>query len=205
MILDVLSLDGGKKQGDLEVSDAFSTEFNESLVHQVVVSIMAGSRAGTKAQKTRSEVSGGGAKPWRQKGTGRARAGTIRSPLWRSGGCTFAAKPTSYEQKVNRKMYRGALRSVVSELIRQSRLMVVEEMSIAEPKTRLLRKKLTDMDLSEALIVTLDDDRNLNLASRNLYRVDAVQASSVDLVSLIAFSKVVVTRDALKKIEERIQ
>ena len=147
MILDVLSLDGGKKQADVEVSDVFSTEFNESLVHQVVVSIMAGGRAGTKAQKTRSEVSGGGAKPWRQKGTGRARAGTIRSPLWRSGGCTFAAKPTSHEQKVNRKMYRGAMRSVVSELIRQSRLMVVEEMSIDNSIKRLLTSDVISSSL----------------------------------------------------------
>jgi large subunit ribosomal protein L4 len=163
---------------------------------------MAGARQGTKAQKTRSEVSGGGKKPWRQKGTGRARAGTIRSPIWRSGGVTFAAKPRDHEQKLNKKMYRAALRCILSELNRQDRLVVVESFDVDAPKTKSLVQKLAQYDLSEALIVTETINENLFLASRNLHKVDVRDVQGVDPVSLIRFDKVVVTVDALKKFEE---
>jgi large subunit ribosomal protein L4 len=165
---------------------------------------MAGGRAGTKAQKTRSEVSGGGAKPFRQKGTGRARAGTIRSPLWRGGGVTFAARPRSYEQKVNRKMYRGAMRAIVSELVRQERLVAVSGFSLAAPKTKELHARLQSMQLEGALIVTEQFDRNLMLAARNLPNVGVLTAGEVDPVSLIRFDKVLVTEAALKQLEERL-
>ncbi|WP_404399803.1 50S ribosomal protein L4 [Idiomarina seosinensis] len=190
-------------KGALEVSEAtFGREFNEALVHQVVVAYAAGSRQGTKAQKTRSEVAGGGKKPWRQKGTGRARAGTIRSPIWRSGGATFAAKPQSHAQKVNKKMYRGALKSIVSELIRQDRLTVVENFSVDAPKTKQLVEKLKDLNLSDVLIVTKDVDENLFLASRNLHKVDVRDVQGIDPVSLIAFENVLMTADAVKQLEE---
>ena len=149
-----LAAPGNAKAGTVEVSDlTFGKEYNEDLVHQVVVAYLAGGRQGTRAQKTRSEVSGGGAKPWRQKGTGRARAGTIRSPIWRTGGVTFAAKPQDHSQKVNRKMYRAAMRSILSELARQDRLLVVEDFSLSEPKTKALVAKLAEFDLTSALIV----------------------------------------------------
>lgn len=194
---------GGKKSSALQISDVtFGREFNEALVHQVVVAYMAGSRAGTRAQKTRSEVSGGGAKPWRQKGTGRARAGTIRSPIWRSGGATFAAKPQDHSKKVNRKMYRGAIQCILSELVRQDRLVVVESFSVDVPKTKDLVKKLADYGLNEALIVTTEVEENLYLSSRNLHKVDVRDVQACDPVSLIAFSKVIITVDALKKFEE---
>jgi large subunit ribosomal protein L4 len=193
---------GGAK-GTLSVSEvAFGKEFNQDLVHQAVVAYMAGARQGTKAQKTRSEVSGGGKKPWRQKGTGRARAGTIRSPIWRSGGVTFAAKPRDHEQKLNKKMYRAALRCILSELNRQDRLVVVESFDVDAPKTKSLVQKLAQYDLSEALIVTETINENLFLASRNLHKVDVRDVQGVDPVSLIRFDKVVVTVDALKKFEE---
>jgi large subunit ribosomal protein L4 len=196
---------GGGTSGTLQVSDkVFSAELNETLVHQVVTAYMAGGRAGTKAQKTRSEVSGGGAKPFRQKGTGRARAGTIRSPLWRGGGVTFAARPRSYEQKVNRKMYRGAMRAIVSELVRQERLVAVSGFSLAAPKTKELHARLQSMQLEGALIVTEQFDRNLMLAARNLPNVGVLTAGEVDPVSLIRFDKVLVTEAALKQLEERL-
>lgn len=190
-------------KGALEVSEAtFGREFNEALVHQVVVAYAAGARQGTKAQKTRSEVAGGGKKPWRQKGTGRARAGTIRSPIWRSGGATFAAKPQNHTQKVNKKMYRGAIKSILSELIRQERLIVVEKFGVEEPKTKQLAAKLKDMDLNDVLIVTKDVEENLFLASRNLHKVDVRDVQGIDPVSLIAFEKVLMTADAVKQLEE---
>ena len=163
---------------------------------------MNASRAGTKAQKTRSQVSGGGAKPWRQKGTGRARAGTIRSPLWRGGGKTFAAVPRSYEQKVNRKMYRAAMSSIVSELIRQDRLIVVDKFDLDAPKTKALVETLGKMGANDVLIVTNEVSENLYLASRNLYKVGVCDISAIDPVSLVGYEKVVMTVDALKKLEE---
>lgn len=189
----------------LTVSETtFGREFNEALVHQVVVAYAAGARQGTRAQKTRSDVAGGGAKPFRQKGSGRARAGTIRSPLWRSGGVTFAARPQDHSQKVNRKMYRGAIKSILSELVRQERLIVVEDFAIDAPKTKVLVAKLKELELKEALIVTSEVNQNLFLASRNLYRVDVRDAAGIDPVSLIAFDKVVMTAAAVKQIEEML-
>ncbi len=191
--------------GALEVSEvAFGREFNEPLVHQVVVAYMAAARAGTRAQKNRSAVSGGGKKPWKQKGSGRARAGTIRSPLWRKGGVTFAAQPQDYTQKVNKKMYRGAIQSILSELVRQERLVVVEEFSVDAPKTKELVAKLKDLNAKEALIVTDSVNENLFLASRNLHKVDVRDVDGIDPVSLIGFDKVVMTVAAIKKIEEKL-
>ncbi|HAS61510.1 MAG TPA: 50S ribosomal protein L4 [Vibrio sp.] len=189
----------------LTVSETtFGREFNEALVHQVVVAFAAGARQGTRAQKTRSEVSGGGAKPWRQKGTGRARAGTIRSPIWRSGGVTFAAKPQDHSQKVNKKMYRGAMKSILSELVRQERLIVVDNFSVEAPKTKELVAKLKELELNDVLIVTGEVDENLFLAARNLYKVDARDVAGIDPVSLIAFDKVLMTADAVKQVEEML-
>lgn len=193
----------GGANGTLNVSEvAFGREFNQDLVHQAVVAYMAGARQGTKAQLTRAEVSGGGKKPWRQKGTGRARAGTIRSPIWRSGGVTFAAKPRDHEQKLNKKMYRAALQCILSELNRQDRLVVVESFDIEAPKTKSLIQKLAQYDLSEALIITEELSENLFLASRNLHKVDVRDVQGIDPVSLIRFEKVIVTVPALKKFEE---
>jgi large subunit ribosomal protein L4 len=163
---------------------------------------MAGGRSGTKAQKTRSDVRGGGAKPWRQKGTGRARAGTIRSPLWRKGGVTFAARPRNYEQKVNKKMYRAAIRSIFSELVRQERLVAVEDISVSAPKTKELKTQLDALSANNALIITHQADENLYLASRNLPYVDVIEAGAIDPVSLVGFDKIVVTTPALKQVEE---
>jgi large subunit ribosomal protein L4 len=189
----------------LEVSEAtFGRDFNEALVHQVVVAFGAGARQGSKAQKTRSEVRGGGAKPWRQKGTGRARAGTIRSPIWRSGGVTFAAKPQDHSQKVNKKMYRGAIQSILSELVRQDRLIVVEKFTVETPKTKELISKLKEFELKDVLIVTSEVDENLFLSARNLYKVDVRDVQGIDPVSLIAFEKVLMTVDAVKQLEESL-
>lgn len=189
----------------LEVSEAtFGRDFNEALVHQVVVAFGAGARQGSRAQKTRSEVRGGGAKPWRQKGTGRARAGTIRSPIWRSGGVTFAAKPQDHSQKVNKKMYRGAIQSILSELVRQERLIVVEKFAVETPKTKELISKLSELELKDVLIVTSEVDENLFLSARNLYKVDVRDVQGIDPVSLIAFEKVLMTADAVKQLEESL-
>jgi large subunit ribosomal protein L4 len=189
----------------LKVSDeVFGADFKEALIHQVVTAYMSGARAGTKAQKSRSAVRGGGAKPFRQKGTGRARAGTSRSPIWRSGGVNFAATPRSYAQKVNRKMFRGAIRSILSELNRQERLLVVDQISVTAPKTKELVAKLKEMDLSDVLILAVNPDENLYLASRNLYGVDVCDVNEIDPVSLIAYEKVMVTEEAVKKLEERL-
>ncbi len=202
-----LTKEDGKKArgGKVDVADeAFAARFNGPLVHQVVTAYLAGARAGTRAQKNRAAVSGGGTKPWRQKGTGRARAGSIRSPLWRGGGVTFAARPTDHSQKVNRKMYRAALRSILSELVRQERLVVVEEIAVSAPKTRELAGKLAKMGLSEALIVTEKADENLALAARNLHRVDVREVHELDPVSLVGYGAVLMSVPALRLLEERL-
>jgi len=192
-------------KGSVDVLDtAFGADYNESLVHQVVTAHLAGARAGTKAQKNRAKVRGGGAKPWRQKGTGRARAGTIRSPIWVGGGRTFAAKPRKYDQKVNKKMYRAALRSMLSELIRQDRLVIVREFTLEAPKTKLLSAKLKEMDLDNVLILNEAFDETLFLAARNLPDVGICDVAAIDPVVLIRFHKVLVTLAALKLIEERL-
>ena len=197
-----LNVQGGS---NIQVSDVvFGADYKEALVHQVVVAYMAGARYGTKAQKNRAAVSGGGAKPFRQKGTGRARQGTIRSPIMRSGGVTFAAQPRSYEQKVNRKMYQGALRSILSELVRQDRLVIVDSIGLSAPKTKELLAKLAELNADDALIITESFDENLMLASRNLYRTDARALNEVDPVSLVGFEKVVITSAALKALEEKL-
>ncbi len=197
-----INMHGGSS---LDVADAvFGQEFNETLVHQVVVAYMAAARSGSVGQKNRSAVSGGGAKPWRQKGTGRARAGTIRSPLWRGGGVTFAASPRDYSQKVNKKAYRSAIRSILSELVRQDRLVVVDDFAVSSAKTKELVGKLKDMDLDNVLIVHEDPDENLYLAARNLHKVDVVDTSITDPVSLVGFDKVLMTVAALKQFEERL-
>ena len=186
----------------VELSEvAFGREFNEALVHQVVTAYLAGGRQGSKAQKSRGEVSGGGKKPFRQKGTGRARAGSIRSPIWVGGGKTFAARPQDWSQKVNRKMYRGAMQCILAELVRQDRLILVEEFAVAAPKTKELLAKLNDLNAVRALIVTDSVDENLYLAARNIPHVDVVDAAAIDPVSLIAFDKVVMSVAAAKKIE----
>lgn len=189
----------------LSVSDAvFGAEYNEALVHQIVTAYMAGGRAGTKAQKNRAAVSGGGKKPWRQKGTGRARAGTIRSPLWRSGGVTFAAQPRDFTQKVNRKMYRGALRSIVSELARRGDLVVAQEFSIAEAKTKAFVAEMAKLGTDSVLVVTAEVDSKLHLASRNLHKAAVIDVEAVNPVALLTYAKVLFTADAAKKFEERL-
>ena len=195
-----LAVSGGSA---IEVSNAtFGRDFSEALVHQVVTAYLAGGRAGTKAQKTRSEVRGGGKRPWRQKGTGRARAGTIRSPLWRGGGRTFAASPQDHSQKVNRKMYRGALQAILSELVRQDRLTVLDGLELKAPKTGELMKKLSKLDFAKGLIITAEVESNLFLAARNIPNVYALDITGLDPVSLVAADKVIMTVDAVKKIEE---
>jgi large subunit ribosomal protein L4 len=197
-----LQVQGGNS---VTVSDAaFAREFNEPLVHQAVTAVLAGARQGTRAQKTRSDVRGGGSKPWRQKGTGRARAGTIRSPVWRGGGRAFAARPQNHAQKLNKKMYRGAICSILSELIRQQRLVVVDSFGVAEAKTRQLVAKLKDLGLNDVLIVCDNPDENLYLAARNLYSVAVCDSDNADPVSLIGFDKVLITVPALQKIEEKL-
>jgi large subunit ribosomal protein L4 len=180
----------------------FGGEFNETLVHQAVVAYMAGGRQGSKQQKNRSDVRGGGKKPWRQKGTGRARAGTIRSPIWRGGGATFAARPQDHEQKLNKKMYRAAMRSILAELARTGRLVVVQDFAVESPKTKALLGKLDGMGLADVLIVSDAIDQNLYLAARNLPHVDVRDVQGSDPVSLIAYDKVLVTVSAVKKFEE---
>lgn len=203
-----LPVSGFDKKGSstIKLSDeAFGYEFREDLIHQVVTAYLAGGRAGTKAQKTRHQVRGGGIKPWKQKGTGRARAGSINSPLWRGGGRAFAAAPRDFTQKVNKKMYIRAMSSIMSELIRQDRLIVVDALTLEKPKTAELKKQLGKLKLEKkVLIVTNGDDQNLNLASRNLIDVAVCDATRVDPVSLVGAEKVLVTVDAMKKIEERL-
>jgi len=193
------------KNQDINISDnAFSKDFNESLVHQAVVSFMAGSRQGTSKQKTRSEVRGGGKKPYRQKGTGRARAGTIRSPLWRGGGVTFAATPRDYSKKINKKMYRAAIRSIFSELLRQGRLVAIEQPVLEKPKTKEISNFLKEFSLSKVLIITDELDVNLYLSARNIPNVDIITVREINPVNLLKAQKVAVTADAFKKIEEWI-
>jgi large subunit ribosomal protein L4 len=193
------------KNQDINISDnAFSKDFNESLVHQAVVSFMAGSRQGTSKQKTRSEVRGGGKKPYRQKGTGRARAGTIRSPLWRGGGVTFAATPRDYSKKLNKKMYRAAIRSIFSELLRQGRLVAIEQPVLEKPKTKEINNFLNEFSLSKVLIITDELDINLYLSARNIPNVDIITVREINPVNLLKAQKVAVTADAFKKIEEWI-
>jgi len=195
-----LAVAGGKA---IKVSEAtFGRDFSEPLVHQVVTAYLAGARAGTKAQKNRSAVSGGGAKPWRQKGTGRARVGTSRNPIWRGGGRAFAAAPRDHSQKVNRKMYRGAIQAILSELVRQERLIVLDAFEADTPKTSDMMAKLAKLDFTEGLIITAEVDGNVFLASRNVPNVYALDVASLDPVSLVAADKVVMTVDAVKKIEE---
>lgn len=191
--------------GSVSVSEvAFGREFNEPLVHQVVTAFMAAGRQGSKGQKTRAEVNGGGKKPWKQKGSGRARAGTIRSPIWRGGGKVFAAVPRDYEQKVNRKMYRGAMQCILSELVRQERLVVVDDFVVELPKTKALVKKLSDLKLDNVLIVSETIDENLFLSARNVAKVSVCDVQAADPVSLIAHEKVVITVGALRKFEEML-
>ena len=193
------------KNQDINISDnAFSKDFNESLVHQAVVSFMAGSRQGTSKQKTRSEVRGGGKKPYRQKGTGRARAGTIRSPLWRGGGVTFAATPRDYSKKINKKMYRAAIRSIFSELLRQGRLVAIEQPVLEKPKTKEINNFLNEFSLSKVLIITDELDINLYLSARNIPNVDIITVREINPVNLLKAQKVAVTAVAFKKIEEWI-
>ena len=194
----------GKKQaGTISVADnVFAAKFNEPLIHQVLVSYMAGSRSGTKAQKSRSEVRGGGKKPWRQKGTGRARAGTIRSPIWRGGGVTFAAKSRDFSKKINKKMFRGAMRSIFSELVRQERFVCVDEFDVSESKTKLVKEKLDKLGLKEVLIITEGLSENLYLGVRNIPKVDVMDSNEIDPYSLIGFEKVLITQAAVEKVEE---
>ena len=192
--------------GELQVSEAaFGHEFNEALVHQVVTAYRATGRAGTKAQKSRAEVRGGGKKPWRQKGTGQARAGSSRSPIWVGGGRTFAAKPRSFEQKVNRKMYRGAIRAMLSELARSERLVVTEALALDAPKTRLLAGQLKSWSLGSVLIVVEALDEKLFLAARNLPHVEVIEVAALNPLSLARHDKVLMTVGAVKMIEERLQ
>lgn len=196
----------GDKGNPVEVSDgAFGAPYNEPLVHQVVVAYLAGARAGTRAQKRRSQVRGGGAKPWRQKGTGRARAGSIRSPIWRGGGVTFAATPRDFSQKLNRKQYRAAMRSILSELVRQERLLLCDDFTVDAPKTKDLVARLVPLATPSVLIVTQEADMNLLLAARNLHWVEVSEARSVDPVRLVAHDKVILTVPALRLLEERVK
>lgn len=189
--------------GRVEVSArTFGAEFKEPLIHQVVVAYLASGRAGSKAQKTRAQVRGGGAKPWRQKGTGKARAGSIRSPLWRGGGKSFAAVPRDHSQKINRKMYRGALRAILSELARQERLSVVESFDVEQPKTKLLQQKLNDLGLADVLIVSNTVSDNLHLASRNLTAIDVRESGRLNPVVLLRHENVLLTMDAVRRLEE---
>lgn len=197
----------GKKTGKEKISlsdESFGKAYNEPLVHQSVVSYMAGARQGSVKQKTRSEVRGGGRKPWRQKGSGRARAGTTSSPIWRSGGVTFAARPRDHSQKLNKKMYRGAMQCILSELIRQGRLLVVNEFAVETNKTKALVAKLKEYELDNVLIVSEQVEKNLYLAARNLHKVDVLDVAGIDPVSLIGFEKVLITVSALKKVEEML-
>ncbi len=195
----------GSAGQNLEVSDAvFGVDYNEPLIHQVVVSFLAGARSGTKAQKSRSDVSGGGIKPWRQKGTGRARSGSSRSPLWRKGGVTFAARPRSFEQKVNRKMYRAAMCSILSELIRQERLIVVEHLTIEEPKTKKMLEHLAQYGFNDGLIILSELDDNVFLGTRNIPHVQVTLSQYIDPVCLVAYEKILLTQSALKAIEESL-
>lgn len=204
MELKLVTKTGSESTKAVDLSeDTFGKEFNEALVHQVITAYLAGARAGTRAHKNRAAVRGGGAKPWRQKGTGRARAGTIRSPLWRSGGKTFAAAPQDHSQKVNKKMYRGAMRAILSELLRQDRLVVVENITLDAPKTKELNDKLKAMGLQDNILLVTDaEDASLSLAARNLANVQIAEAREINPVNLVGADKVLMTSAALKQVEE---
>lgn len=205
MELKLIELATGKESGTVSVSDAlFGTEFNEALVHQVVTAYMNGGRAGTKGQKNRAAVSGGGAKPWNQKGTGRARAGTSRSPIWIGGGRAFPGHNRDFSEKVNKKMYRGAMCSIVAELNRSGRLVVVDDFKVDAPKTKEFKAKLAQLNVKDALVVTEGFDEYLYLSSRNLYSADVCDVSSIDPVSLIGFQTIVITQAAVKQLEEQL-
>lgn len=205
MSMQVPALNEKDSAGNVEVTEAiFGQAFNETLVHQLVVRHLAGARAGTKAQKTRSDVSGGGTKPWRQKGTGRARSGTTRSPVWRTGGVAFAARPRNYDQKLNKKMFRVGIRSILSELLRQGRLVVSNDILPSSPKTKELNAAIKNVDAKRVLIVVESVDVNLALASRNLPYVEVIEAVNLSPVLLVSADKVIATSGALKKIEERL-
>lgn len=205
VVLSVIS-DSGAPQGNIElIDDVFARPFNEPLIHQVIVAQQAGQRAGTHAQKNRANVRGGGSKPWRQKGSGRARAGTIRSPLWRGGGVTFAAKPQNYALKVNKKMYRGAMRSILSELIRQDRLIVVDTLDVTDRKTKTFLAKINLFQLESALIVTDSLSEELYLSSRNLFKFLVAEVEEIDPFLLLKFPKVLITQEAIKQIESILQ
>ncbi|WP_044411450.1 50S ribosomal protein L4 [Thiomicrospira microaerophila] len=204
MELKMIELATGANSGMVNVSEAvFGVDFNESLVHQVVVAYMAGARSGTKSQKTRSEVRGGGIKPWRQKGTGRARAGTIRSPIWVGGGRAFPGHNRDFSQKVNKKMYRAAMRSILSELSRTERLIVVDDFKVDAPKTREFKSKLAMLGVTDALVVTEAFDEYLYLSSRNIYKADVTDVASIDPLSLVGFKSVILTQGAVKQLEEK--
>ncbi len=206
MELILTTASGNASKKTLEVSEeTFNKDFNEALVHQVVTAYLAGARAGTKGQKNRAAVSGGGAKPWRQKGTGRARSGTIRSPIWRSGGTTFAAGNRDFSQKVNRKMYRSAMTGIVSELVRQERFVILTELKMDGPKTKELAETLKSLNADNALIVTSDFEQNIYLSSRNLINIEYTDAQHVNPVNLVRYEKVIITADAIKKIEEMLK
>lgn len=205
MDLKLIELNSGKASGNVQVTESvFGVEFNESLVHQVVTAYLAGARSGTKAQKNRSAVSGGGAKPWAQKGSGRARAGTSRSPIWIGGGRAFPGHNRDFSQKVNKKMYRGALRSIFSELVRSDRLVVVDDFKVEAPKTKEFNAKLATLNVKDALVVTEGFDEYLYLSARNLYHADVCDVSSIDPVSLVGYESIIVTQGALKQLEERL-
>ena len=205
MGLQIPAINEQDSAGIVEVAESvFGQSFNETLVHQLVTKYLAGARAGTKAQKTRSDVSGGGAKPWRQKGTGRARSGTMRSPIWRTGGVTFAARPRSYDQKLNKKMFRVGVRSILSELLRQDRLVVSKDIIPSTSKTKELSAKLKNIDAKRILIVVDSMDGNLALASRNIPYVEVIEAINLSPVLLVSAEKVIATPAALKQIEERL-
>ena len=205
MELSLTTATGKASKKTVDLSEAiFAVDFNETLVHQAVTAYLAGARSGTRGQKSRSEVRGGGKKPWRQKGTGRARAGTIRSPIWRGGGRTFAAKTQDHTQKLNKKMYRAAMRSILSELVRQERLIVIDDFSMAAPKTKELSSKLSALALDSVMLITDDMNEALYMSSRNLYKIGICEAGYIDPVSLVRFEKVLMTVSALKKIEETL-
>ena len=201
MKVKVLNLKTNKSTSQEVSDDVFNRDYNESLVHQITTAFLAGGRSGSKAQKNRSEARGGGKKPWKQKGTGRARAGTTRSPIWRSGGVTFAAQPRNFTQKVNKKMYKGAISVIFSELLRTNRLKFVSEIDASEPKTKNITSLMKSLEVKDALLLTDELDENLYLSSRNLYHVGVCDTQSIDPVSLIGYENVVMTKAALIKIE----
>ena len=205
MELALTTATGKTSKKTVDLPDAiFTADFNENLVHQAVTSYLAGARSGTRAQKTRSEVRGGGKKPWRQKGTGRARSGTIRSPIWRSGGVTFAAKPQDFSKKLNKKMYRAAMRSIFSELLRKERLIVIDDFKMETPKTKELSAKLDALGVEKVLLITHDLNEALFLSARNLFKVGICEVGYIDPVSLVRFDKVLMTVSAIKKLEESL-